>query len=386
MSAIDSDLADRMEAQFEASVEVNWEDVLRRAGVRRRRFWRRRFLMVLPAGLVVVAGASAATGVLSLGDVVSGHGFGHTKQGVRETVVAKGASPLVGRWRIVTFSSKKGLLCLKARLLDDPRPAQARGDGGYCAGGGVGSFGALSVGGPSVAARRGSVVVFGPAPRRVRSVVLTDTDGGQREVEAQHPPGQALSYWLIAAPPRLAGASVRWRYGRGGFGRSLDVSSSFAKPIVPRTVLRVRTPVAGPVEVRVSESERQVSDGSIVEPEGLPCVELRLLRSPLRGPSSSQGCGSFRRAPGFFKVEARVPNGPRAEVREVVLYGRAPAGATRVELVRRSGPVASVAVHRGPAGTEGRFWVLPVAASEARGVVRWVGHARVGPRVAVFGP
>ena len=385
MTDDDAALRERMAAQMGPSNAPDWDDVLARAGRRHRWPWRRRALFALPAIAVLAGGTAAATGIPPLGDVINGHGFDQGGAKVRETVVAEGDSPRVGHWQVVNFRDRHGLVCLKAKLTDRPRKERARRDGGYCSHGGIGSFGALAVGTPEDAAARGSVVVFGLAPRRARAVVLAVPGQRPQVVTAQRPPGASSSYWLVAAAPGVRGAALSWRDRAGQFGERVDVSPAFGPPIQPAIVLTGTAPVAGRWAVSTGESQRLLDRESLVEPEGLPCIELRLLRPPAGSNGRSRQCGALRRAPGFFKAEQRVPSTP-GRAREVLLYGRAPTEAARVELVTRGKVVATTVARRGPTGNQERFWLLAVPGNRARGSVRWVGGNRTGPRVPVFGP
>jgi hypothetical protein len=345
------------------------------AAMRHRRRPRERWVMALGAAGVLLAAAvaAAATGLLPVGSVFRGQGFTHHPKTVRETVVATGRVPVSGRWRITVFRTKAGTRCFKLALLDGGRPRAS----GYCAGS-IARFEAFNHGGRRDAGRRGQVLLFGPAPVRSRKVELTAA-GGISIAAPTHagPASVPRRFWLIAAPPGLRGARISWVDGAGHRGATLDVAERFSGPAVPTVVATGTAPVAGPWRMSISESHRGVAPGGdVYETEGLPCIDLRLLHPTGAGPSGSGACGEIRETPGFFRAQHSVPSLLGREVREILLFGRAPKGADTVEVSVDGRVTASVATRQGPAGAPGRYWLIAAPPGRIkRGRVYWVDRA-----------
>jgi hypothetical protein len=312
-------------------------------------------------------------------------------------VVATGRAPVSGPWQMTVFetapagsgSSKaqvRGVPCLKLELLE---PAEhGPGASGYC--GYIPAFEAFSYGRKPDAAERGEVLLFGRAPEAASAVELT-ADGGVRiAAEAQEGPAHvAGDFWLIAAPPGLRNARLSW-IDEAGRAREawLDVSFQFQGP-TERTVVAAGTaPVAGPWHITLHESKRQVADGDLYEPEGLPCLFLKLLNPPKDTALDGGGCGVQRKSSGFTRDQRTVPAVLGADVEEILVYGRAPEEADTVEISADRGVRLAVKTQEGPASAPGDFWLIATPPGLKNGRVYWIdedGSAR-GPAVELLPP
>ena len=361
----------------------------------RRRFLprgRRATVAVALAALVVVGGAGAATGVLSVGSVFRGEGFRpDSKRTVTETVVARGKVPISGPWHMTAFETREGVPCLKLELLDPPSAVRRR-SSGYC--GYFSGFSEFSHGRKAVARRRGEVLLFGRAPAKARRVRLT-SDGGKTITAPTQagPPKVPGRFWVIAAPPHLRGAELIWtdRDGRRG-GRPLDVSHRFEGPTGRIVVAEGIAPVAGPWRMTIYESRGSVTDeGDLYEPEGLPGIELSLPDPPRSRPQRGGGSGVIRNAPGFSRGQTTLRAGQgsiKDKVLGIVLYGRAPERADQVRIAAAGGIRLLVKTRKGPPGVPGRFWFVATTRKLTDGHMRWVdtSSGEEGPAVAVLPP
>jgi hypothetical protein len=334
---------------------------------------RRMLAIALPAALLA-ATAAAATGLIPVGSVISGEGFdGDERPAVEETVVASGAQKDIGEWRMTTFETSEGVPCLKLTLLD---PAAGRAPGpaasGYC--GGIDDFSEFGHGRRAAAVTRGEVLLFGSVPVAARTVELTGDDGEKVSAAVHSGTGGDRGYWALAAPARLDGASVAWVDARGVRRDELDIAHRFGGPSAPTVVASGSTPVAGPWRMIAYESERGVAKGDVYEPEGLPCMKVRLLDPPAGTASASGSCGVMPKYPGFTRGQTRVPATVGTPPRELIMYGRAPAKADAVE-VAAGGKTTATDTIPAPRGIPGRFWLLAGPPEDfANGRVYWVDH------------
>jgi hypothetical protein len=322
--------------------------------------------------LAVGAGAAAAvTGLVPIGAVIDGAGFrGDERPVVKETVTASGTTKGVGSWRMTSFATREGTPCLKLTLLDRAaRRAPGPAVSGYC--GDVAAFAEFGHGRRAAALARGEVVLFGTAPAGARRVELTGSPKARVVAPTHGDPRSAERFWVLAAPARLNRATLAW-LDRGGHPRGmLDVGYRFAGPLAPTVVATGATPVAGPWRLTAYESGRLASDGDVYSPEGLPCLELRLLDPPDGYPSAGGSCGVQPKAPGFTRGQSRYPR-TVGRPDELILYGRAPERADAVEL-RAGGKTISTPTVSPPSGIPGRFWLLARPPEDAAGGhVRWV--------------
>jgi hypothetical protein len=360
---------------------------------------RRATTAMLVGVLLLAAAAGAATGILPVGSVFRGEGFHGGAREVDETVVATGTAPVSGAWQMTTFESPpagsgsletkvRGVRCLKLELLKsaDERPGAAA--SGYC--GYIPAFEAFSHGRKPDARERGEVLLFGRAPEDAGVVELT-ADGGVRITTRiqEGPASVAGDFWLIAAPPGLRNARLTW-IDQDGRARQpwLDVSFQFQGP-AERTVVATGTaPVAGPWQMTLHESRRRVADGDLYEPEGLPCIFLKLLDAPEHTAVDGGGCGVQRKSPGFTRGQRTVPAVKGAQVREMLVYGRAPEEADKVEISADGGLRLAVKTAEGPASVPGDFWLIAMPPGLKDGRVYWIdedGGAR-GPSVELLPP
>jgi hypothetical protein len=350
--------------------------------VRRRVALGGRTMGVALTVLAIVAGAAAAaTGLVSIGGVIDGAGFrGDKRQVVKETVTASGTTKGVGAWRITSFTTKEGTPCLKLTLLDRAaRMAPGPVVSGYC--GGVAAFAELGHGRRAAALARGEVVLFGTAPAAARRVELTGSPRTRVVTPTRGGPGASERFWVLAAPVALNRATVAWFDGGGRPRGMLDVGYRFAGPLAPTVVATGTTPAAGPWRLSTYESRRLANAGDVYSPEGLPCLDLRLLDPREGHPSGGGFCGVQPTTPGFTRGQSRYPN-MAGRPQELILYGHAPERADAVE-VRAGGRTISTPTIAPPPGIPGRFWLLARPPEDfAGGHVQWVdrdGGARGRP-------
>ncbi len=342
------------------------------------------------ATLLAATAAAAATGLIPVGSVFRGEGFHTDERRVKETVVATGSVPKAGTWRLTTFETKAKypVQCLKLELTSvRGRRAPGPRSSGYC--GHIGAFWEFGHGRKAAAVERGELLLFGTAPDRARSVELIGSDGVKLSAPIHPAPvGERGGYWVLAAPPGLDEAELIWNDSSGQAGGVLDVSYRFNGPSAPTVVGTGRTPIAGPWRMAIYESERHVVDGDLYEPEGLPCIELSLLDPPDGYPHRGGGCGVQPKTPGFTRGQASYPRVAGRSVRELVMYGRAPDRAARVE-VDAGGRTLSTETFEGPTGVPGRFWLIARPPRDfADGHVYWVDRdgERGSRRVEVLPP
>lgn len=371
------------------------------AGGRRRLVPRgRRATAAIVVGVVLLAAAAAgaATGILPVGSVFRGEGF-HSKRGaVDETVVATGDAPESGRWQMTVFETApagsgrsrqhvRGVACLKLELLDGggtPGPAAS----GYC--GYIPPFEAFSYGRKPDAAERGEVLLFGRAPEAASAVELTADGGVTIAAEVHEGPADVPGdFWVVAAPPGLENARLNWIDQHGRQREPwLDVSFQFQGPTKPTVVATGTAPVAGRWQMTLHESKRQVAGGDLYEPEGLPCTFLKLLDPPEFTPIGSGACGVQRNSPGFTRQQLTVPSLVGAEVREILVYGRAPEEADKVAINADGDIRIRVKTQEGPAGVPGDFWLIATPPRLQNGHVFWIDEDRGarGPAVELLPP
>lgn len=133
-------------------------------------------------------------------------------------------------------------------------------------------------------------------------------------------------------------------------------------------------PVAGPwqMEHYVSTRFADPETGEVIEPAGLPCLNVFLPHPPEGGgPTGGGQCGEFPKTPGFGRVQMTVPNS-QGEAREILVYGRVPAEASAVVITvdgverRRAEPF------KGPSGIAGDFYLIPIPPEWETGRVSWL--------------
>jgi hypothetical protein len=140
-------------------------------------------------------------------------------------VVARGSSPVAGRWRLEAYRHR-GLPCIRLTLLAPPPPTPTA--GGQC-----GRFPRAPGFGyaetrVSDGKGRAEHLIFGRAPRRAAIVRMTAPGGLRRVVRTRPgPKGTRSDFWLIVAPPVHGEATLRWRAAdRSTAGKPLHVPAT----------------------------------------------------------------------------------------------------------------------------------------------------------------
>ena len=144
----------------------------------------------------------------------------------RSTVVARGSSPVGGRWLMGVYRSR-GLPCIELTLLAPPpaRPIGSAGQCGHFARAPGFGYSAVQV---SDGKGRAEHLIFGRAPRRAAFVRMTAPGGLRRVVKTRPGPrGTRSDFWLIVAPPVHGEATLRWRAAdRSTAGKPLHVPAT----------------------------------------------------------------------------------------------------------------------------------------------------------------
>ena len=195
-------------------------------------------MAALAAALLTATAAAAATGALELGDVIPGGAPTGESERADETLIAAGATPVAGPWRMTTYVSKKavddngevmeeaGQPCLRLMLTAAVTPMSGS---GWC-GEPNDDF---VVAGLPVALKdgRSEVIFFGVAPETAAVVQLTAADGKTIDVPTLKPHASAPGKpWVMAAPLGLSHAEIAWVDDAGHpRGRPREVSSVFAR-------------------------------------------------------------------------------------------------------------------------------------------------------------
>lgn len=190
-----------------------------------------------PRSLVIATAAVVAIGA-GTECVVAGEGGGRSGAGTPAAgaaaappvvgggrVVARGSSPVAGRWRLEAYR-RRGLPCIRIVLLaPPPRTPIAAGQCGRFPR--APGFGLSSV---QVSDGRGRAehLIFGRAPRRAAFVRMTAPGGLRRVVRTRPGPrGTRSDFWLIVAPPIHGEATLRWRAAdRSTAGKPLHVPAT----------------------------------------------------------------------------------------------------------------------------------------------------------------
>lgn len=201
------------------------------------RFGRRTIALALVGGLLAAVGAGAATGLLPIGSVIPASPHAPPRESAH-TVVARGETPVAGRWQMTYFLSgrlasletgvvnqRAGLPMLDIGFLDRPSSA------GFAAAGPADfdnhpGFGRHQL--PVWRDGSGELLVYGAAPERATAVELILRGGPRLRVDLIDGPSAVGSdFWLTALPPRLADrpGHVRWIDERhGAVGRPVRLT------------------------------------------------------------------------------------------------------------------------------------------------------------------
>ncbi len=186
---------------------------------------RKALAVAVAVGLLAAAVAGAASGLLPVGEVIplskepQSDGLRYTSD---RTVVATGATPVAGRWRMTVADSDHGF-CFGIELLDQVPPGARGPDLSEGCGGVSRSFDAASVGGGSDLPD--TTLVYGPVPEEAATVRVTAPGGFSRIAETHDGPGEIPGDFYVVEIPRkgLRNALVNWldeqgrRHGPGIF-------------------------------------------------------------------------------------------------------------------------------------------------------------------------
>jgi hypothetical protein len=154
--------------------------------------------------------------------------------------------------------------------------------------------------------------------------------------------------------------------GRTATERTPDLQPPVARMAVDQTVAATGMSVAGSWQLRSHESERVTNPetGEVYQPDGLGCVKL-VLSTPAPGTATGAGmCGKEA----FLASSQPVAAGDKVEV---LLYGRAPNGASKAVLTGAGGVDIEVATHKAP--EVGRVWLINAPVGVRDALVKWVG-------------
>lgn len=247
MSTSRDDVAMRAAFAPARSLEPSDAEVARvlarvRAGKRHRFQGYRLVAVAIFAGLVVAAGAGAATGLLPVGSVISlseepqGDGLTYVSD---RTVVATGRAETAGRWRMSVAESNLGF-CFAIELLDQAAPGSRGPMLAEGCGGAGGNFDAGSLGGGTWL--RDATLVYGSAPERATAVRVT-AEGFSRTTRTHEGPADVSGDFYVVEVPRkgLRNALVKWLDAEGHVHEpgiyvpsTIDYSSEPATPDRPQ--------------------------------------------------------------------------------------------------------------------------------------------------------
>lgn len=189
------------------------------------RHGRRALVLAIVGALLAVGVAGAATGVLSVGTIISEGDdptFEHGGPSPEQTVLATGTTPVAGAWRLTTYTSEgiaddqggvaeaKGLPCVRLELTDPPAATPFQGSA-FCLAPGKPEFNTLSVPVGDATTGKTELLLFGFAPSDARAVELT-TGNAETVTEKTHDgagkfPGQV---WVVVAPSGARTGNLDW--------------------------------------------------------------------------------------------------------------------------------------------------------------------------------
>ena len=200
--------------------------------------------------------------------------------------------------------------------------------------------------------------------------------GGGRGVAIALAVTLAIALALIPAAVLLGG---------GGDAALREPAPDRPKPQKPhgkghRVVATGRAPVAGAWQLEVGRGEgvKDPKTGEVYEPAGLPCLYVFLHDPAGVGVSAGSGfCGTFRKTPGFTRLQHNVPS---RKVREVLLFGRVPARAKKL-LLTAEGVRIEFDPIRSPKLGHGAVYLRPVKTGMKRARINWLdAEGRPGSR------
>jgi hypothetical protein len=129
-------------------------------------------------------------------------------------------------------------------------------------------------------------------------------------------------------------------------------------------------PVAGPWRITTYGSQGVVDGGQVLEPRGLPCVELSLAEPPRTPLLGSSFCG--REIPSEFTAGSLSVVDPATGQARLILFGTAPEQAANVTLLADGMAPIPAQVFDGPEGYGGDLWALSVPPGPHEGEVQWL--------------
>lgn len=181
--------------------------------------------LALVALLAVTGAAGAATGALPVGSVIPGDesSVRHSDHGTgpAETVLATGATPVAGPWRLTSYRSEgivvdgevaeaAGMPCVLLELTNAPEATHSRASS-FCLAPGKPDFNMLSLPVVNSATGKSELVLYGFSPRGAAAVKLAGDDGQTIRVQTHDGldafPG---SVWVMAVPSELKNAELVW--------------------------------------------------------------------------------------------------------------------------------------------------------------------------------
>jgi hypothetical protein len=217
------------------------EQEANRASVKRR--FLRPLALAFGGLLVIAAGAGAAIGALSVGSVIPAGedpGFEHRGPSPKQTVLARGTTPVGGPWQLTTYRSAgvvdeqgesleaRGLPCIRLLLTAPPSRNPINGSA-FCLAPGKPDFNASSIPVLDESSRKNELIIYGFAPTSAAAVQLTAAGG--KTIRSDTEPGEPEfpgKIWVIAAAPGLEDAELDWVDRTGNQAEAkLDASRHF---------------------------------------------------------------------------------------------------------------------------------------------------------------
>ena len=196
-------------------------------------------LLAALAGLLVLGGAAAATGLI--GKVIPDQEKDAHAGAGDEYLVATGSSPVAGGWRLSSLhhEAEDGARpgdCLKLQLTSPP-PGTAIHGTLLCQNEGEADFKANGLPVVNTVTGKAETLVFGAVPKVASSVVVRGTSARAELLAAPESPGDA---WLVAIPSATNSAAISWT--RDGQTRDTLDAAPYLEQL---RIWERNTPVAG---------------------------------------------------------------------------------------------------------------------------------------------